>query len=313
MVHVKKYFLSICLNPVIQKTIVLDSFTEGEVLRTKEYYTHASGKGVNVSRILYQLGEEVVHFTHAGGRNRKYFLDLACSNGLKVEWVNSFSEIRTCYTILNREKHTTTEIVEEAKPVKSTTEKRVFSRVKELLNFSHTVIISGSKAEGYSSHLFPEIVREAKKVRQRVILDIRGDDLVSSLKYKPDIIKPNLKEFIATFFPERAKGRPESKDISEDLHSMLSKRMEELYREYGIITILTMGSRGVLYYTGGKTEELPAEPVTPVNTIGCGDAFTAGLASALSKGKSLDEAVKMGQECASKNARQLAPGTIEPI
>jgi len=72
---------------VIQKTIVLNSLKEGEVLRTREYYTHASGKGVNVSRILYQLGENVIHFTHAGGRDRKYFLDLAGSCGLKVEWV----------------------------------------------------------------------------------------------------------------------------------------------------------------------------------------------------------------------------------
>ena len=309
----KKCFLSICLNPVIQKTIVLDSFTEGEVLRTKEYYTHVSGKGVNVSRILYQLGEDVIHFTHAGGQNRKYFLDLAGSNGLKVEWVNSFSEIRTCYTVLNREKHTTTEIVEEAKPVKNTTEKRVFSRVKELLKSAHTVIISGSKAEGYSTQLFPKIVKEAAGRGKRVILDFRGEDLRNSLKYRPDIIKPNLKEFIATFFPERAEVAAEGKNIPEDLQSMVSKKMKELYREYGIITILTMGSRGVLYYAGERTEKFPAEPITPVNTIGCGDAFTAGLASVLIKGKSLGEAVKMGQKCASKNALQLAPGTIEPI
>jgi len=309
----EKYFLSICLNPVIQKTIVLDSLREGEVLRTREYYTHASGKGVNVSRILYQLGENVIHFTHAGGRDRKYFLDLAGSCGLKVEWVNSFSEIRTCYTILNREKNTTTEIVEEAKPVKEGTEKRVFFRVKKLLELSHTLIISGSRAEGYSSRIFPEVVRQAKLMDLRVIIDYRGDDLTGSLKYRPDIIKPNLTEFITTFFPERASSTEEGTHVPEELIKMVSKKMKDLFREYRIITILTMGSHGVLYYTGERVKQIPAKSITPVNTIGCGDAFTAGLASALYRGKSLDEAVENGQEYASKNALQLAPGTIEPI
>ena len=189
----------------------------------------------------------------------------------------------------------------------------MLSKVKKLLNSAHTVVISGSKAGGYSFHLFPEIVKKAKLMDLRVILDYRGEDLLRSIKYRPDIIKPNIKEFITTFLPERASGIAEGSEIPIELINMVSEKMKDLFREYGIITILTMGSRGVLYYTGKEAVKLPARSITPVNTIGCGDAFTAGLASALFKGKSLNKAVEDGQACAVKNALQLAPGTIELI
>lgn len=44
-------------------------------------------------------------------------------DGLSMEWVPSGSEIRFCYTLINRKQHTITEIVEEGEPVSKETEK----------------------------------------------------------------------------------------------------------------------------------------------------------------------------------------------
>ena len=63
-------------------------------------------------------------------------------------------------------------------------------------------------------------------------------------------------------------------------------------------------------YAEGTFHELPVEQVEPLNTIGCGDATTAGIAYGLTKGDSLMESVKIGLAAGSANAQTLRPGSI---
>lgn len=56
--------------------------------------------------------------------------------------------------------------------------------------------------------------------------------------------------------------------------------------------IVTMGEKGALILTGDQTTPVPGVAVEVVDTTGAGDAFNAGLAVALAKGRSLVEAVK---------------------
>jgi 1-phosphofructokinase family hexose kinase len=302
------YFLTVCLNPTLQKTIVLNRLWENEVNRSNKYYLDASGKGVNVSRVLAQLGEPVIHLTHAGGQNRELFFSLSAKDGIELRVVESNSEIRYCYTLINQEKHTTTEIVEESAPVGTGTEPRIVAEFQKLLPGSHTVIISGTKAAGYSGELYPDMVRQAKKMGKTVILDFRGEDLKRSLDYQPDIIKPNLSEFINTFLSGFS---PSEQEIQNEAVEQVKEKMTELFRQYGIITVLTMGKHGALYMNQKQVDSMAAESIQPVNTIGCGDAFTAGLASNWRRNRDIEKAVQKGMECAKMNALLIKPGTIK--
>ena len=123
-------FLVVCLNPVIQKTLVFDKLAIDHVNRARIVRTDASGKGVNVARVLSQRGADVTHLTHAGGPNRDWFLALCAADGLDVRWVDSGSEVRFCSTVIDATEKTATELVEEAVPVQAGTEERLlgFSR-----------------------------------------------------------------------------------------------------------------------------------------------------------------------------------------
>jgi fructose-1-phosphate kinase PfkB-like protein len=304
------YFLTICLNPVLQKTIVLPSLKENRVNRSREYYFDASGKGVNVSRVLVQSGEKICHLTQAGGRNRDLFLSMLKTAHIPVTWTDSGSEIRCCYTLCNRENHTSTEIVEEAVPVGPGTEEKIRELYAELLPHSHTVIISGTKAAGFSGTLFPDMVKLAKESGKRVVLDYRGDDLRASLAYSPDIIKPNIREFTAAFFP----GHEDIPDIARDtIVKKIKEKMLSLWGDFRIHTILTSGSGPVLFVEKGKINTITPPGITPLNTIGCGDAFTAGCARGLHSTGDISLAVQQGIECATKNAMIIRPGYIKDM
>jgi len=294
-------YLTISLNPVIQRTLMLPDLTENEVNRSSDYRVDASGKGINVTRVLQQLGEPVMHLTQAGGHFRDYFLHLAEEDNLHVSWVESHSDIRMCTTLINKSRNTATEIVEEARPVKDGTEERIRRQFHQLIDETGVLILSGSKAPGFSDDLFPVMVEKAKSKGCRVILDYRGPDLINSLPFKPDIIKPNFKEFVNTFFPEMVPDY-----ISTDI---IRNKMLGLAKQ-GIITILTRGPDQILYVDRDSicTKSPPA--ITPINTIGCGDAFTAGFASVWTKTDDLEKAVEKGIECAVKNANSKRPGVI---
>ncbi len=294
-------FFTICLNPVIQRTLVLPDLTENEVNRSSDYRIDASGKGINVTRVLQQLGEPVVHLTQAGGHFRDYFLHLAEEDDLRVAWEESHSEIRMCTTLLNKSRNTATEIIEEARPVKEDTEKRIRRRFNQLIDKTEVLIISGSKASGFSDDLFPFMVEKARSKNRRIILDYRGRDLIHSLPFKPDIIKPNFKEFVNTFFPES-----DPNDISSD---KIHKKMLDLAKQ-GIITILTRGPDQILYLDKDSICTKSPPSITPINTIGCGDAFTAGFASVWAKTDDLEKGIENGIDCAVENANSKRPGVI---
>ena len=84
-------YLAVCLNPVIQKTLVFTSLAKGEVNRTSEYRVDASGKGINVARVLGQLGRPAIHLSQLGGPTRDWFLALCAADSLNARWVDSGS------------------------------------------------------------------------------------------------------------------------------------------------------------------------------------------------------------------------------
>ncbi|HPN35250.1 MAG TPA: PfkB family carbohydrate kinase [bacterium] len=292
-------FLTVSLHPVLQRTCELDRLQENRVNRCLTLRVDASGKGVNVARVLHQLGKEVLHLTQLGGVLTDYFIELIKQDGLALSWVDSESEIRICTTLLSRSAHTATEIVEEAPPVSPHTDGRMRVRFLQLLPGTRMVILSGSKAPGFTADILPWMVRQAKACGVQVLLDYRGRDLLDSLAYQPDLIKPNRQEFEDTFFPGCSA-------VSE--HRIMEKMIA--LEQSGIHAVLTDGAQPVWYVQGERVVRRPVEAVVPVNAIGSGDAFAAGLAAVWSETGDMGAAVDKALWCGKQNARLIKPGVI---
>ena len=306
-------FLTVCLNPTIQKTLRFSSIIPGAVNRTGVHRLDVSGKGINVTRVLSQLGKKALHLTQLGGVMRPLFLSLCEQDGLSVEWVESGSEIRFCYTVLNDAVGKVTELVETSEAVSAETEQRLLEKFDSILcNASlnlKRLIISGTKAAGFSNTAIPYMTRKAKERGLRVILDVKGKDLIESLQYEPDVIKPNLLEFAETFAPDLVR---DNDMVAEDTTAQerIKSAILDTAQKYNCRVILTNGSRKILAADRDEFFEVEFEAVKAVNSIGCGDAFTAGLAAALEDGAGFYEAIGEGVRCGALNAALIKPGVI---
>jgi 1-phosphofructokinase family hexose kinase len=303
-------FLTVCLNPVIQKTLVYETLEKGEVNRTANYRIDASGKGVNVARVLGQIGREAIHLTHLGGQTRELFQDLCKADGVRVSWVESGSPIRFCTTLIDKADGSATELVEEALPVKKGTAGRLLAEFDRLLPMVGTVILSGTKAAGYPASTMPDLAKRASSAGKRLVLDIKGDDLRACLPYRPLVVKPNLEELLQTYAPEESRNA-RSGELTDALRELVVGVGKEYRESYGAYLVVTRGDRPTLFWDGEDLRECPTPSVDAINPIGSGDSFTAGLASALEDGATIAEAVAEGSRLGALNAQRLKPGSIE--
>lgn len=294
--------LTIGLSPTFQKIIVFSSFRENEVNRSSEVRQVCSGKAINVSKILKKLGRESLNLLPLGGIRKDEFISLCKKEGVNILPLEVKAEIRTCTTIINKEKKTSTELVEESNRVEEIDSTNFFNLFLKEVDNHRAVVISGTKAPGFSSSLIPEIVRESKKRSKLVILDVKGDDLKESLKYAPDIIKPNLSEFVSTFgIKKEISENEENTEVKERVIEIA----KNLYNQYGTKSVITRGKYSTWVYDGASFFTIDNKNVAVVNTIGCGDTFTASLTHSLLNGEKLENAVKFASLCAQKKATHL--------
>jgi rfaE bifunctional protein kinase chain/domain len=111
-------------------------------------------------------------------------------------------------------------------------------------------------------------------------------------------IKPNEAEL------RRLLEMPASGDIPvEDL----LEAGQDLARRRGATVFATLAERGALVCSAETARHLPAWPASgPIDVCGAGDAFSAGLVSALAAGSGAMEAARLGLVCASIVVERLA-------
>ncbi len=320
-------FVTLCLNPTIQKTLCFDKISRGEVNRASRNFTDASGKGINVSRVLAQLGKQVLHVTQLSKQDKLWFEAELEKQAIKLLAIETAAKARTCTTLIEENSlesgaisRCVTELVESGNKVEPETEAALLKAFDALLDGGElhqidSLIISGSKAPGFRDLLFAKIALKAHAHNVPVVLDIRGADLkalLDALRTVPQnacgaplIVKPNAQELKETFFEAQAEAMAENQ---------INDCIAKLYSEYGVQSVITRGKDSTLAFDGKKllninSESIPQEKV--LNTIGCGDAFTAGFAAALADGSGFEAAVRQGIKCAAQNAMTIQPGSIK--
>src|SRR5690348_2984252 len=104
-------------TPVYQRSMVFERLVPDDVNRATEVSAYASGKSVNVARVLHTLGErpELVGF-EGGLTGTALALDLKAA-GIPHCLVNVGPPTRECITLIDRSAGTATELVEEARAV----------------------------------------------------------------------------------------------------------------------------------------------------------------------------------------------------
>lgn len=265
--------LTVTLNPAVDMTITVDELILGESHRVEPAAVRAGGKGVNVARVLRRQGIEAVALTFVGDSvsGRAFAAGLE-QDGVLHHLVRTPARVRTSVAIVDTRNSRATVFNERGTHPGE-------SALRELLSYVETepdvdvIVVSGSLPDGVSATTVAEIVAIARGRGIPVVVDAAGAVLLAAADAGASLLKPNAAEL--------RQASPDSANPCAAARSLIARGAGSV--------VVTLGEAGMIHVQ--QDSSFLARLPRPLrgNPTGAGDAATAALAAALTRGARPDE------------------------
>lgn len=291
----------LCLGttPAVQRVMIFHKLALDAVNRAATTLDGAAGKSVNVAKVLKALGEEPVATGFLGGERGKFLKQSLESKGIESDFVTVSTPTRQCITVIDESAGTHTELVEESRPVRPADFDKLRAVIRRRIPACQVMVMSGTIVTGGPANLYFECTKLAEKAGALSVVDGQGTALLEALPAKPGLVKPNRTELAATVGFE----------LKDD--ASVRKAMHQLCELGAQRVVVTAGKEATLALDGKSFWRVIPPEIKPVNPIGSGDAFTAGLVSRLLRGDDLGESCRWGSAAGAANALTPMPGEVD--
>ncbi|MDU1828965.1 1-phosphofructokinase [Anaerococcus sp.] len=273
---------TLTLNPSIDYIMRLYEYKDGFTNRSYEEMKFPGGKGIMVSKLLKNLGEDPINLGFIGGFTGEYIKSSLKDLGIK----ENFTFIEDDSRINVKLKYLSETEINAGGPFISDEEVNEFLDNISTLNSNDTLIISGSIPKSLDDNFYKQIL-DCNNVD--FTIDVAGKELLDYLSYNPILVKPNIDE-LEMIFGEKI-------DKSNLLH--YAKRLNDLGAQS---VIISMGKDGSIFISEDLI--LKAEPIEGrlINSVGAGDSMVGGFVYGLKNGLSKKEAYKLAVACGTATA-----------
>lgn len=283
---------TVTLNPALDKTATVENLRLDSVNRISELRVDPGGKGINVSKVVRELGAKTVAIALLGGHTGTMLRNMLVELGIECKVLEVEGETRTNLKIKDPALKTNTDINEPGPEVTDEQLRGMLGGLVSEVGGGDIVVLSGSLPRGAAADTYKVWVAALKKTGAKVYLDADGDKLVRGIEAKPDLIKPNEIELGAMM------GRTLDADekIVEAARELIDGGLDRV--------MVSMGGAGALYVARDVT--IKANPVkVPVgSTVGAGDSVVAALAYAQDKGLGLEDTMRLAMATGAANVMQ---------
>jgi len=289
-------------NPALDRRLRFDSLAVGRVNRAKSVQAFPGGKAAHVAMTAHALGARAVWLGFLGGAvGDEVAVQL---RELEIEIVRIRTEKSTRMNLeLIDASSKITEVLEPGKPVARTELRAMLHALAAGLRNKWRrapVVISGSLPRDVSAAFYRSLIALAESMGSRVFLDTSGDALRHSLASHPSFVKPNLEEVEALLGQKLG------------TQSAIVEAARELIDRGARSVAISLGAKGLLWFERKNGSVWFARPsrLTPVSTVGCGDATVAGFAFAAAKGLDGEATIRLATACGAANCLAEIPGRV---
>ncbi len=288
--------LTVTLNPAIDKTYRIEQLMTGQVNRIRTVENFPGGKGINVSKILHRMGEDVMAIGFLGGYAGNYIENALLQKQIGCDFVKVEGETRSSINVLGDDGYVT-ELLEPGPPIMQSDLDSFLLKYDVLVQKSNTVVLSGSVMTGVPEDIYGVLIDIAQGYKIPVILDTSGAYLREGIKQRPYMIKPNRKE-LELLLGVSLRSVEQVADAARELCASGIHRV-----------VVSMGREGMI--AADKTGVLHAIPpiVDVVNTVGSGDSIVAVYAAGMHR-MNRYECIRMATAISAANVTTIENGDI---
>ncbi|AIQ42640.1 1-phosphofructokinase [Paenibacillus sp. FSL R7-0312] len=277
---------TVTLNPSVDYIVEVEEFTLGGLNRMKRDMKLPGGKGINVSRVLKQLGVENTATGFLGGFTGGYIEQWLRQEMIASDFVHITDDTRINIKLKAGEE---TEI-NGAGPEISQPEIASLLHKLDALKQGDVVILSGSTPPSLGGDFYSRLIAVCKQKGAEFVIDTTGQALKDALPLGPLLVKPNHHE-LAELFGVQISTR-------EEIITYGRKLLEAGARH----VLVSMAGEGALFISEQGVYHAAAPAGQVKNSVGAGDSMIAGFVGNLSLTGDVLEAFRAGVASGSATA-----------
>lgn len=263
---------TVTLNPAFDLVGRLARIEIGEVNTVETLGLYPAGKGINVAKVLADLGAKLSVTGFLGEENQGNFVQAFAQNGVDDKFYRIAGKTRINVKITETEADVT-DLNFLGFEIREQDWKAFIRQSQTWENQYDLVAVCGSLPRGVTPEQFAAWLESLHQQGLKVVLDSSNAALTAGLTAHPWLVKPNRREL------EVWAGR--------SLHTIeeVIEAAEQL-RSHGIENvIISMGEKGSVWLNSeGVLQAQPPRCENVVSTVGAGDSMVAGLIYGFSQG-----------------------------
>ncbi len=266
--------VTITLNPALDLTGTLSQLNIGSVNLVDKSDFHAAGKGVNVAKVLSDLGADVTVTGFLGKDNPELFYQLFEEIGV----TNQFIEVEGSTRINVKLAEDNGQVSDINFPGVNVTAQDIKRFENTLFTLSQThdyFVLAGSLPGGITPEQCASWIKTLRSQGKKVLFDSSKSALRAGIDACPWMIKPNHEELSELI------GKPLNnlQQYQQAVLSLDNSKTEDKTIESKTIEniVVSMGADGVMWFNQGEWLYSQPPHMNVVSTVGAGDTLVAGF------------------------------------
>ncbi len=279
---------TVTFNPALDYVVRMDALALGQVNRTASEDVQLGGKGINVSWVLRELGQENVALGFVAGFTGKAIEDGLAAKGVATDFIHLPAGLTRINVKLKAGEET--EINGKGPDISAEALEELFRKL-DALGEGDVLVLAGSIPASMPSDVYESILARLEGKKVLCAVDATRDLLVNVLKYKPFLIKPNNHELGEIF------GRVLNTD--EEIRECAEKLQQQGARN---VLVSMAGDGAMLLDENGGCHRLAAYKGKVKNSVGAGDSMVAGFLAGYLDTGDYAHALRVGSAAGSATA-----------
>lgn len=265
---------TVTFNPSIDYIMFTDGFELKGLNRATATYKFAGGKGINVSRVLNELGVQSTALGFVGGFPGDFIANALEQSDIQTDFIKVDEDTRINVKLKSGEE---TEINAPGPSVTAFQFESLLDQIKQTTD-KDTVIVAGSVPKSIPSDAYAQIAEITHQTGAKLVVDAEKDLVNTVLKYQPLFIKPNKDELEEMF------------DIKVQTDQDVVTYGRQILTEGAQSVIISLGGEGAIYIDANRSIKAQNPQGKVINTVGSGDSTVAGMVAGIEAELSLEDA-----------------------
>ena len=289
-----KSVVTLTLNPSIDTACQAEAVHSGRKIRTSDERFDPGGGGINVARVIRELGGEAMAMYFAGGITGTALTEMVAAIGLPHLAIPIDGRTRVSHVVHERSSGDEYRFVPSGPRISPRELDACLAEVSKLE--ADYVVVSGSVPPGVSPAFYVEVAAVVEQSGGRLVSDTSGDALRRTLNRGVYLVKPNLREL------ESVVGRWLASPAEQEAAAQAL-----VVEKKASVVAVSLGAAGALLASDAGCLRLRGPRVETKSAVGAGDSFVAAMTLGLAQERPPEEAFALA--VAAGTAAVLTMGT----